>query len=550
MANRDQMTALLKGNEPLSEAAALTLRSTMDALQLDLADIDEQLASVSYSRPQLLEDRKTNINDMLNNCRNLLSPLRSLPVEILAEIFRHCFHGTTFLPRSIGDSPWNISQVCRRWRAVALSTSDLWCDLFIVLRNRGEEDTDGCFFLELLRRSGSHNLEFSLSGLKGPDILRSFVKHCSRWETVDICLPTLAMFPVVNQVHGRLTNLRTCNINFFNTKLSNATMLTGFEMAPRLETVTLDLNFSSETVLFTDVIKLPWSQLTDLTVLVTDMEPIPIILVLCPSLKRLMFDSGTDCDLPHHVAQLSTVPTQEHANLLSLTLTHPAQIPSASFPSLESFRTLEAFNGFSLISLCQLLMPSRFTLTSLELRIRSLSTAEQDDLVALLSIGSSNLTYLELSLDSFHSKFYERIFSTLSQVLYIDPSAEDHETLLPRLEVLKVQADISISHTGDVEELGTIHNLDSQFVEMLESRWVHCCDKHDSDCSFTLAVYLRVDALGMKLAFPGLSGDQLTCLEHLKACGMSLSIVWQTEGGLGTFCGSPRVKLSCPAYLR
>ncbi|KAJ7156647.1 hypothetical protein C8R46DRAFT_860900, partial [Mycena filopes] len=54
--------------------------------------------------------------------RAVLSILRLLPDEILLEIFQHCL-----APHDArATAPWVVSHVCRRWRAVALSSPQLW----------------------------------------------------------------------------------------------------------------------------------------------------------------------------------------------------------------------------------------------------------------------------------------------------------------------------------------------------------------------------------------------------------------------------------------
>ncbi|RDB29751.1 hypothetical protein Hypma_014121 [Hypsizygus marmoreus] len=52
-----------------------------------------------------------------------------LPTEILCGIFALCIAGPTEVPANQEKSPWNLSQVCSRWRQIALSQHDLWSDL-------------------------------------------------------------------------------------------------------------------------------------------------------------------------------------------------------------------------------------------------------------------------------------------------------------------------------------------------------------------------------------------------------------------------------------
>lgn len=57
----------------------------------------------------------------------LLSPLRSLPAEILGQIFVHA-HSHSISAR------WTVSHVCRWWRQAAVDTSELWTSIVIPQR--------------------------------------------------------------------------------------------------------------------------------------------------------------------------------------------------------------------------------------------------------------------------------------------------------------------------------------------------------------------------------------------------------------------------------
>ncbi|KAJ7483482.1 hypothetical protein FB451DRAFT_991164, partial [Mycena latifolia] len=64
-----------------------------------------------------------------------LSPLRRMPPELLGEIFSWTLPSVqeALGRRRFQDkhSPWVFTQVCHRWRAVALSTPSLWSQIVI-----------------------------------------------------------------------------------------------------------------------------------------------------------------------------------------------------------------------------------------------------------------------------------------------------------------------------------------------------------------------------------------------------------------------------------
>ncbi|KAF9442153.1 hypothetical protein P691DRAFT_622505, partial [Macrolepiota fuliginosa MF-IS2] len=51
--------------------------------------------------------------------QTLLHWTRRSPSELLVDIFIWCTDDNTTIP-------WNVSQVCRRWRTIALGTPKLW----------------------------------------------------------------------------------------------------------------------------------------------------------------------------------------------------------------------------------------------------------------------------------------------------------------------------------------------------------------------------------------------------------------------------------------
>ncbi|KAK0457487.1 uncharacterized protein EV420DRAFT_1236415, partial [Desarmillaria tabescens] len=73
----------------------------------------------------------------LKNAKALLHPIRSLSDDILREIFAYCgkdwddFYATYTPHDSLNTTlpPWTISQVSRKWRHVAVSTSRLWSSI-------------------------------------------------------------------------------------------------------------------------------------------------------------------------------------------------------------------------------------------------------------------------------------------------------------------------------------------------------------------------------------------------------------------------------------
>lgn len=83
---------------------------------------------------------------------SFLSPINALPDDILWQIF---------LELRPDCGPWQVAVVCRRWRAAAISCSELWADLEYDYYGMGPE-VGASQLAILLERSGSRPLRLSI----------------------------------------------------------------------------------------------------------------------------------------------------------------------------------------------------------------------------------------------------------------------------------------------------------------------------------------------------------------------------------------------------
>ncbi|KAH8114779.1 hypothetical protein DFH11DRAFT_187741 [Phellopilus nigrolimitatus] len=122
--------------------------------------------------------------------------IQHLPPEVLREIFLACLK-REFNRLSIRQAPSNVSQTCRYWRNVALSTGKLWSFLYY-----SEEDIPLRVFVVVLnawlRRSGSSPLHYSIRMPVSRDnldekeqivfeqIVTAMFQHQNRWRNIDL----------------------------------------------------------------------------------------------------------------------------------------------------------------------------------------------------------------------------------------------------------------------------------------------------------------------------------------------------------------------------
>ncbi|KAJ6625739.1 hypothetical protein B0H10DRAFT_2211631 [Mycena sp. CBHHK59/15] len=137
-------------------------------------------------------------------------PASRLPIELWDIIFDHSLAETPAPSRA--DAPLNVSQVCRRWRNIAVSNPHLWAGLAITTTRRHTERGPALEALWRLvqlwlRRAAARPLSVSLThteALKStlaafspiPLLLTTILAHASHLRTLDLCIPEAFLFPL------------------------------------------------------------------------------------------------------------------------------------------------------------------------------------------------------------------------------------------------------------------------------------------------------------------------------------------------------------------
>ncbi|KAF8961828.1 hypothetical protein BDZ97DRAFT_1663533, partial [Flammula alnicola] len=63
-----------------------------------------------------------------------LSPARSLPSDVLHEIFYHCLPTHRNLIISASEAPILLTHICGSWRCIALDSPRIWAKLYIPIQ--------------------------------------------------------------------------------------------------------------------------------------------------------------------------------------------------------------------------------------------------------------------------------------------------------------------------------------------------------------------------------------------------------------------------------
>ncbi|KAF8879178.1 hypothetical protein CPB85DRAFT_1205762, partial [Mucidula mucida] len=94
-----------------------------------LQDLDAKIAQAKELLDNLISAREQ-AQSHLKEAKSPLHPMRSIPSELLLEIFSHC------IPRVESPSdtdalhprqaPWLLTRVCHRWRELVINSPRLW----------------------------------------------------------------------------------------------------------------------------------------------------------------------------------------------------------------------------------------------------------------------------------------------------------------------------------------------------------------------------------------------------------------------------------------
>ncbi|KAJ7840366.1 hypothetical protein B0H13DRAFT_2677002 [Mycena leptocephala] len=277
----------------------------LEADRAHVTDLEAQILHLGRSL-SALRNEKTRAQERLDSYKY---PVLTLPNEIVSEIFMHFLPTYPRFPPLTGIlSPTILTQICRKWREIALGTPALWR----IMSDSADPPFDllaHVFNIWLNRsRSCPLSLQFGIRGMRDHEldmtpVLEAMVPHRARWERLELYFLSTSHIPILG---GPMPLLRYLELRLDPSAFGAAAVLIE---APLLRTVTLNANAASKVIL-------PWVQLTSLALFyVSPHECVPILqqtsnLVRC---KLSIFDPhnnqpGPDLSLPYLESLTLTVP--------------------------------------------------------------------------------------------------------------------------------------------------------------------------------------------------------------------------------------------------
>ncbi|KAJ6548629.1 hypothetical protein B0H19DRAFT_952317, partial [Mycena capillaripes] len=152
---------ILHTNTVPSDADCDVIRNLLQIPRNEVADLTEEIARLQALVDETVRKRD-GLKEFIDAHVALVSPARRLPEDILQGIFLATLAPTQNSTLNPADPPVLLCQVCRSWRAVALTTPRLWASIHIVVPVPSKLPQITETVTAWLERSGSVPLDISL----------------------------------------------------------------------------------------------------------------------------------------------------------------------------------------------------------------------------------------------------------------------------------------------------------------------------------------------------------------------------------------------------
>ncbi|KAJ7623942.1 hypothetical protein DFH06DRAFT_758569 [Mycena polygramma] len=300
-------------------------RARVSKIQIQIVELEQTLSQLRIEQSQAQE--------RLDSYRY---PVLTLPTELVSEIFLHVLPRYPNFPELTGlSSPTPLTQICRRWRDIALGTPELWSAISSL--NNNLDGRELRIFEFWLNRSRHCPLSITLAtdvAWACDELVEAVIPHRARWQHLKFEVESkhLRIFD------GPMPLLRHLELITEDDGTEGDPIVV--HGVPLLRTVVLNDVAAVRIVL-------PWTQLTSLTLIRVFPSEFVAVLVQTRNLVhcelRVFHDSFS-----HAVSHRDTriqLPCLESLTLVHCGI-HPVttdRLPTFVVPALRSLKIPETF---------------------------------------------------------------------------------------------------------------------------------------------------------------------------------------------------------------
>ncbi|KAJ6466344.1 hypothetical protein C8R45DRAFT_1021360 [Mycena sanguinolenta] len=272
----DRRAAVLEQTKRTKNSSKADIERLVEESKLKIISLDSQISPLVQ-----LRDRE---RASLAALTYLLSPIHTLPVELLADIFDLAIDDWTHIRDAL-----RMSQVCSEWRQIAHSIPRLWArPIRVDLESRSDSKAQAYIegLKEWLARSAPLSVPVSFVLERGEVddcILEEALGTASRWRSLDLRLrkePPLSLVRRLAQC--RLSRLEELDLGTSQLEKDIDEELTAisFPTLSRLQKLRIGIFSDGLSII------MPWAQLTDLTLFCDSPDITLDTLAQCPNLTR------------------------------------------------------------------------------------------------------------------------------------------------------------------------------------------------------------------------------------------------------------------------
>ncbi|KAJ7500789.1 hypothetical protein B0H11DRAFT_2189207 [Mycena galericulata] len=222
-----QETALSSGDlgmaAPLDCAISCAcVGQVVSRYRTSLANLDTRLDLIMTSLEQTSLERWSLVSQ-IRKLQGAHSPLRRLPTELLSLIFTFANIPSSD-PIFYKPAPWNLSQVCAHWRAVAMAQHGLWST--VVVNSTSPSHTKIRLETQLQRAVPFPlNVTFILrkehsNDANQRDMLEILARHSVRWQRFTLSCST-SLYPALSCIRNALPLLQELRIQIFTPEIDD-----------------------------------------------------------------------------------------------------------------------------------------------------------------------------------------------------------------------------------------------------------------------------------------------------------------------------------------
>ncbi|KAK0202274.1 hypothetical protein DFS33DRAFT_1353829 [Desarmillaria ectypa] len=278
---------LLQCNDPPTDAELSEFQDTVKRAPGRIAELDERITHARKMLDALVLER-ISIEADAADAKALSSPVRRLPPDVLRAICLYTIPSALeTMQRSDylsslnhKESPWTVSQVCRDWRSIIVSSPELWSSTSLFLSNLFSSSTFCQMFMLGLRLERSQNAPltvacFSNSDISSHPLLSLVITRVSAIKNLRIESPFQSL-TALSFCRGRLERLYDLKIDTSNTNwgpfaTTAERTIDALEYAPNLRM------FSAYGMLPQPIPIVPWAQLTHLRLQIDRLRELEIL---------------------------------------------------------------------------------------------------------------------------------------------------------------------------------------------------------------------------------------------------------------------------------